>query len=125
MKWDEVGQKDTILSCPLKWTRLTKTSYFLIFYLHFSYTTFIIKYKNIRVVMLTLNINDTVEQEFNALIKKQGKSSERVISDLILEYLEDYKDTLKAEDTIKKINEGTEQVLNLDEAEKLLYELAN
>ena len=75
--------------------------------------------------MLTLNINDTVEQEFNALIKKQGKSSERVISDLILEYLEDYKDTLKAEDTIKKINEGTEQVLNLDEAEKLLHELAN
>ena len=75
--------------------------------------------------MLTLHLNNELEQQFNTFSRQSGQSCEQTLKDLVVDYLEDCQDILQAEQIIKAIDNGSEQVFTLDEAKKKLYELAS
>ena len=75
--------------------------------------------------MLTLNLNNELEQEFNTIAEQSGKSTQQVLKGLVLDYLEDCHDILNAEQTLKEIDAGTEKVFTLEEAKKELNALEN
>jgi len=75
--------------------------------------------------MLTLELTPQLEQEFKATAEKSGKSAAQILKELALEYLEDAQDIKEAEQVLKNIENGTDELLSLEEANKLLNELDN
>ena len=75
--------------------------------------------------MLTLDIEADIEQQLNAIAKQSGKPTEQLLKEMVLDYLDDYQDTLEAEKILKAIDNGTEKVFSLAEAKKRIHDLAS
>lgn len=75
--------------------------------------------------MITLDLDQTLEQEINAIALSTGKNSVQFLTEIIKSYLEDRYDVELAEQAIKEINSGEVKVLSLVEARKLYDELAH
>ncbi|GEM_PF-1165814 len=75
--------------------------------------------------MNAVHVNEVLLAHFQKIAEHKHLSVETLISQALEEYLEDYLDVLAAEEVLAKINSGEEQILSLEEAEKMLNELAD
>ncbi len=73
--------------------------------------------------MMTFTLDDTLTTHFQAIAAHHQTSVEDVVNEALQEYLEDYLDVLTAQQVLADIASGKEQVISLEEAEKMLNEL--
>jgi len=73
--------------------------------------------------MLTIQLDDELGQAVQQLAKNQHRPAEQLISEAIIEMLEDYHDVKLAEEAIKRIESGEERTYTLKEVEQYLNEM--
>lgn len=69
--------------------------------------------------MLTLDLNQQLETDLIATAKESGKTVSELLKELAVEYLEDIQDVKEAEQVLKNIENGTDELLSLEEARKI------
>ena len=74
--------------------------------------------------MLTLDLNQQLETDLIATAKESGKTVTELLKELAVEYLEDCQDIKAVEQVLKDIENGTDELLSLEEAKKI-YALDN
>jgi predicted DNA-binding protein len=72
-----------------------------------------------------ITLPEYLEQPFKRLAEQKHQSADKLLAQLIEEYLEDYHDIQLAEQAIAEINSGKAKVLSLADARKLYDELVN
>ncbi len=75
--------------------------------------------------MITINLNDELSQAVEQMAEQQHKSSVELVTEAVMEMLEDYHDARLAEQAIDEINSGKLQVLSWDDIKAELYDLDN
>jgi predicted DNA-binding protein len=72
-----------------------------------------------------ITLPEHLEQPFKRLAEQQHQSADKLLAQLVEEYLEDYHDIQLAEQTLKEIERGEVKVLSLAEAWTMLNDLDN
>jgi predicted DNA-binding protein len=75
--------------------------------------------------MITLDLDQTLEQEINDIASSTGKNPGQFLTEIIKVYLEDRHDAKLAEQALKEIDSGEAKVLSWDEVKAGLYDLDN
>jgi RHH-type rel operon transcriptional repressor/antitoxin RelB len=72
------------------------------------------------VIMLAIRLPEDIEARLETLAKRTGRSKTFYARQAILEYLEDMEDLYLAEQVVRRIERGEEQVHSLEEVEARL-----
>jgi RHH-type rel operon transcriptional repressor/antitoxin RelB len=72
------------------------------------------------VIMLAIRLPEDIEARLETLAKRTGRSKTFYARQAILEYLEDMEDLYLAEQVVRRIESGEEQVHSLEEVEARL-----
>jgi len=75
--------------------------------------------------MITLDLEQTIEQELNDIAQTAGKNAGQVVTDIILSYLEDRHDALLAEQAIDELMAGEDNTITLNELKQRINALDN
>jgi len=73
--------------------------------------------------MITLDLDQTIEQEINNIAQTTGRNTGQVLTDIILAYLEDRHDALLAENAIDELMKGEDHTITLAELEQRIHGL--
>lgn len=75
--------------------------------------------------MITINLNDELSKAVEQMAAQQHKNSVELVTDAVMEMLEDYHDARLAEQAIDEINSARSQVLSWNDVKAGLYDLDN
>lgn len=75
--------------------------------------------------MTTLNLNDDLINAVQDIAAQRHTTAEQLITDALLELIEDYRDIQAAEAALKRIENGEDQLLSWQEVKAGLYDLDN
>lgn len=73
--------------------------------------------------MLSLELNETEEQEFLCLAEQQGKSINQLLKEIMQTYLEDVHDAALADAAMDDLISGKSTTVSFDEVKRQLNEL--
>lgn len=73
--------------------------------------------------MRTFTIGNELDQKLTHAAQTLGKSVDQVLNDLICEYLEDLEDTYLAEAALKRVEAGESELVDWQDAKKLLHDV--
>jgi predicted DNA-binding protein len=73
--------------------------------------------------MITLDLEQAIEQEINDIAQTTGKNTGQVLTDIILAYLEDRHDAMLAEKAIDELATGEDKTVTLSDLEKSINAL--
>lgn len=72
-----------------------------------------------------ITIPEHLEQPLQYMAEKEHKSADKLLEEIITDYLEDYRDLLLAEQTLTEVGSGEVVVLSLADAKKLYSALVD
>jgi predicted DNA-binding protein len=75
--------------------------------------------------MLTLDLNNDIEQELKMLADGQGKPVNQLLKDLVLEYIEDAHDAALGDVAMDELARGEDTVISFEEWEHQLDGVGN
>ncbi len=75
--------------------------------------------------MLTITLDDTLEQALNVLVNPTGKTINQYIKDLILEQIEDAEDAALGDAAMDRLLRGESTTVPYSEVKRRLHELDN
>jgi predicted DNA-binding protein len=75
--------------------------------------------------MLTITLDDTLEQALNVLVNPTGKTINQYIKDLILEQIEDAEDAALGDAAMDRLMRGESTTVPYSEVKRRLHELDN
>jgi predicted DNA-binding protein len=71
--------------------------------------------------IMQLEINSQIEQSLKVIAMQQGEAIETLAVHILQDYIEDYRDALAAEQAIKRIEEGEDELLDWETVKAGLY----
>ena len=72
-----------------------------------------------------LSLDVEVLEKFNELSHKANKSRNKIMSELVLQWMEDYEDYELAEEALKELEEGKDTIISHEEFKRELAKLDN
>jgi predicted DNA-binding protein len=72
-----------------------------------------------------ITLPEHLEQSFLQIAESEHKSANTLLAQLVEEYLEDYHDTKRAEQAIKRIEDGQDTLLNWEDVKAGLYDVGD
>jgi predicted transcriptional regulator len=75
--------------------------------------------------MITVQLNDELSQAVERMAAQKHKPPMQLVTDAVIEMLEDYQDSLAAQKILAEIDGGEAEVLSWDEVKAGLYDLDN
>lgn len=75
--------------------------------------------------MLSLALDNSIEQEFSQLAQQSGKPIEQFLKDVLLEYLEDIHDAALGDAAMERLKKGESFTVPFSEVKRQLNELGD
>jgi len=75
--------------------------------------------------MININLNNDLSRAIESLALHQHESVEKIINDALIEKLEDYRDIKAAEQILKQIDSGEEELISWEQVKAELNDMDN
>jgi len=75
--------------------------------------------------MININLNNDLSRAIENLALHQHESVEKIINDALIEKLEDYRDIKAAEQILKKIDSGEEELISWEKVKAEINDMDN